>query len=386
MQITRSLGQEIRSSIKNLLKKDVLVVDSEGICVSAPDEDLIGKNIDLPRELFLETETRAVNYAGESQLAIPLRLDTETVAALLVPGILEDMENSVPLLKSFAELLVQQYQVTNQPVLDSTDQFIAKVIHHATPAEIPFYESEATVLGYDLTVPRLAVVVHLKDFWNKCLASLDQHSFEREDIIKDWKRKIEDKLSGFFTQGTDNVVAYIGKDKFVIYKAVDGNEETVVNLLKKSHKAIFEPLKNFHIDTITVGFSNADSGVQGLIDAYREADLALEFGTRLWGSNKSYYFGDLGILSILGEGNREKEVAFANQLLGKLTNADLVETLECFFEENLNLTETARRMGIHRNTVIYRLNQIAHILDVDPRIFEQAMTIKIALLIKKLFG
>jgi carbohydrate diacid regulator len=123
-----------------------------------------------------------------------------------------------------------------------------------------------------------------------------------------------------------------------------------------------------------------------LVDAYREANLAVDFGERLWGMNKSYYFGDLGILSILGEGNREKEIQFAEQLLSKLTNEDLLQTLECFFDQNLNLTETAQHMGIHRNTVIYRLNQISTILGVDPRVFEQAMTIQIALLIKRLFG
>ena len=81
----------------------------------------------------------------------------------------------------------------------------------------------------------------------------------------------------------------------------------------------------------------------------------------------------------------EKNLQFANQMLNKMNNRDLCDTLECFFSNNLNLTETAEELGVHRNTIIYRLNQISKILGADPRIFEQAMSIKIALLIKKLF-
>ncbi len=388
MQLTQTLAQEIRTYIKNLLHKDVIVVDNEGMCVASSDDQEVGnKIINLSETSFKDGNDMIMTGDQTEQLVIPLRYQTETIAALVMSDNSSDVKNYLPLIKSFAELLVQQYQVVNRPDLDTTDQFITKLLYNATPATFPEYESEARVLGYDLQIRRIAVVIHLKDFWQKCLTYFDQPSFEREDIIKDWKRNIESKLTSFFTRDNDNIIAYIGNDKFVIFKGVQTSpEEEVIKLFKKSHRAIFEPLKNFHITSIAVGFSNPYSGIQGLINAYREADLALEFGSRLWGENNSYYFGDLGILSILGEGNREKEVQFAHQLLHRLTNEELIKTLECFFDQNLNLTETANEMGIHRNTVIYRLNQIASILGIDPRVFEQAMTIKIALLIKRLFG
>lgn len=387
MQLSTPLAHEIQSYIKNLLSKDVVIVRSDGSTISASEDDSIAPLPSLPQDLFSSTDARTLEVNGASQLLIPLRYQTETVAILLLQDNSNEVRNYIPLIRSFAELLVQQYLAINKPVLDSTDQFVTKLLNNATTADLPLYDSEAKVLGYNLDARRLAIVIHLKDFWDNCLASFDQPTFERDEVIKDWKKKIESKLTSFFTKNTDNIIAYIGNDKFVIYKSIVGDsEENVISLLKKSYKAIFESLKNFNISIIVVGFGNSYNGIQGLIDSYREADLALEFGARLWGDNKSYYFGDLGILTILGEGNRDKESLFANTLLSRLNNEDLIETLECFFSENLNLTETAHKMGIHRNTVIYRLNQVSNILGVDPRIFEQAMTIKIALLVKKLFG
>lgn len=383
MTLNTSLAQEIHHYIKNVLNRDVIIINQTGKVMSqdAPVESLAVAKDQWSEQSF----NLLVNE--KKYVVVPLKSDGDTVGGVVVPNDKDDADSVATIVKSFSELLVQQYLSVNKPVLDSTDQFISKLVHHATPTDLPLMNSEAQVLGYNFDVPRVAIVVHLHDFWTNCLASFDQASFEREDVIRDWKRSIEQKLANFFTKSTDNIIAYIGQDRFVVFKSLEGSDEsTIVGLLKKSHRSIFEPLKNISISQLAVGVSGQHVGLQGMIDAYREASLALDFGTRMWGENKSYYFGDLGILSILGEGNREKEMQFANQLLAKLTNPDLIETLECFFDENLNLTETAERMGIHRNTVIYRLNQIATILGADPRVFEQAITIKIALLVKKLFG
>lgn len=387
MQITPALGKEIRDYIKNLLQKDVVILDKDGVCVSSSNSEHVTMAMPVPISALHASEAQAIQFQGTEHMIVPLRYQTTPVAALLIPENGSDIQQYLPLIKSFAELLIQQYEVVNKPVLDSTDQFISRLLFTAAPGDMQMYASESTVLGYDLSEPRVAMTIRMENFWLNCLASADQAGFEREEVIKDWKRKIEFKLSEFFSKHTDTITAYIGDDTFVVFKAVPEEEsEQFITLLKKSYSSIFEPLKSISIKNIVVGLSNPYKGAQGLIDAYREAHLAVDFGERLWGMNKSYYFGDLGILSILGEGNREKEIQFAEQLLSKLTNEDLLQTLECFFDQNLNLTETAQHMGIHRNTVIYRLNQISSILGVDPRIFEQAMTIQIALLIKRLFG
>lgn len=386
MILTQSVGEEIKNYLVRLLGKEALIVNSEGICISSPNTREIGKKVDLPNDVYDASNVTSVEIGGVNQLVIPLEYDNERVAVLVLNEEREKIKDYLPLIKSFAELLISQYYENHKPILDSTDQFITKLLNNATPNEFPYYESEAKVLGYDLTVDRLAITVHLDGFWEKYLLSVDQPSFERDEVIKTAKKKIEDVVNGFFSRNNDIIIAYLGSDKFVIFKAVTHfDEDDIKKFLKKSYKAIFEPLKNYRIRNIAVGFGNPYSGVSGLVTAYKEADLSLELGRKLWGSEKSYYFGDLGLLTILGEGNREKNIQFADSLLRKMKNDDLSKTLEAFFDNNLNLTETAEQMGVHRNTVIYRLNQISKILGADPRIFEQAMSIKLALLIKRLF-
>jgi len=387
MKIPESLGREIKDYITNLLNREAIVLNKDGKCISAPDQSLVNKKVEWTEE-SKHREYSDVVLDSQKMILIPLMESTEDKTYLLMEKRPNDNDDQlVPLVKSFSELLIDQYLQNNQPKLDTVDHFVIKLLNNASTNDLPLYNSEAKALGYDTSIKRIAIVLHLKGFWENCLLDFDQASFERDQVIQNWKRNIEVAINSFFTKNNDLISAYVGSDKFVIFKAVDDNtEKDVITHLKKSYKAIFEPIKSHRISGLTVGFGSSHFGIDGMISAYRESDLTLELGEKIWGENKSYYFDDLGILSIIAQGDRERKVDFATKLLSRLNNDDLHKTLECFFENNLNLTETALKMGIHRNTVIYRLNQITKSLNADPRVFEQAMSIKIALMIKGLFG
>lgn len=385
MNLTSSLGGEIKDYISNLIGRDSQIVDLNGVCITSPKSEEIGKKI-CEEKIEELKESKSFKNGQLTNLLIPLEYQNEVVAALIFQDDDQKTKEYLPLIKSFAELLINQYYENNKPLLDSTDQFVIKLLNNAHSSEYPFYESEAKVLGYDLSSRRIGIVMHLDGFWEKCLLSTELPSFERDEVIKHAKKNIETAINGFFSRNNDIIIAYLGNDKFVVFKSVnDIDEDEIKKFLKKSFGSIFEPLKNYRIKNISVGYGNAYSGISGLISSYREANLSLELGLKLWGNDKSYFFGDLGLLTVLGEGNREKNVQFSKQLLNRMKNEELNKTLDCFFNQNLNLTETADEMGVHRNTIIYRLNKISKILGADPRVFEQAMSIKIALLIQKLF-
>ena len=61
-------------------------------------------------------------------------------------------------------------------------------------------------------------------------------------------------------------------------------------------------------------------------------------------------------------------------------------TIQCFFENNLNVSETSRKLFVHRNTLVYRLEKIRKITGLDLREFEHAITFKVALMVKKYLG
>ena len=279
----------------------------------------------------------------------------------------------------------RSHNKAHAPNSESSDLFFASLLNSYNSSELDRYITETKALSYDPDTKRTAIIVSLKNFIEE-LDSGSQSNFERDEIIKKWKSRLRDAINGFFSKNKDVIVSYVGNDRFVILKAIDDvGFERFKKLMKASHKGIFSPVKSFKVKEISVGFGNSYEGIEGWVDSYKEACLTLDIGEKLWGADQSFFFGDLGMFYVLADGDKMKKTQFAKQALRSLDDhEELLETLEVFFKNNLNLTDTADNLKIHRNTAVYRINQIAQILGLDPRIFDHAVTMQIALLLKKL--
>jgi purine catabolism regulator len=105
-----------------------------------------------------------------------------------------------------------------------------------------------------------------------------------------------------------------------------------------------------------------------------------------WETSPVTYFGDLGLYQLLsGLGNSAEAARFYRKTLGRLIayddsrNAELVQTLDAFFAAHGNLSQTAARLHIHRNTLTYRLEQIAQITQLDLDDADARFSLQLAL-------
>jgi purine catabolism regulator len=123
---------------------------------------------------------------------------------------------------------------------------------------------------------------------------------------------------------------------------------------------------------ISVGAGTIRNGIAGIRRSHAEARQALLLGRRMHGPGHLTLFGDLGVYRLIfaAEGLPELSDLYT-QALGDLlaydrqNNADLVSTLEAFFAANGSPKEAAKRLGVHRNTVLYRLDRIRDITGYD---------------------
>jgi PucR family transcriptional regulator, purine catabolism regulatory protein len=122
----------------------------------------------------------------------------------------------------------------------------------------------------------------------------------------------------------------------------------------------------------------------------RQAGQALELARRL-SVRRPLYYGDLSVYRLLFQLEHSPEAsAFLNETLGPLLDyegsAELLHTLETFFEHNANLSQTAEALFIHRNTLIYRMERIAAITNLDLEDPENRLAIQLALRIYRMAG
>ncbi|MCL1795513.1 MAG: helix-turn-helix domain-containing protein [Clostridia bacterium] len=124
--------------------------------------------------------------------------------------------------------------------------------------------------------------------------------------------------------------------------------------------------------------------------SYRAAWRALEIGRIFHPKRTVFSFGRLVLERFLSEINRELGIRYHHMLFNRKTqrlfNDEMLHTIDMFFAKDLNLSDTARQLYIHRNTLVYRLDKIQRQTGLDLRRFEDAITFRMLLLLGKSGG
>lgn len=374
MAITNQDQSPIQWKYAFILESNAIsLIDANGLCLTSSNNTLAGQHFDIKID--------------ESVQTVPLQYNQNDIALLLLDAKLNLHPEYRQIIKSFAELTLSQYLEYHHFALDPTDHLVSHLINGYNPSYEHEYEKEANLIGYDLALLRVAIIIDLPNFWVNRLVKANQTSFEREQVVQKWKGKIESAINGFFTKNADLMTAFVGNDRFVVFKALDGDEWTSFRKhMKLSYNAIFGPLRSQDSTNVVVGYGKPATGIAGLLESYREAEISIKFGPRVMRNNLCYHCGDFGLVRVLLEGDPQTKLDYAESIIGKLAKQELITTLESLLDHNFNLAEASRALGIHRNTIIYRINQINSILGFDPRDFDNAVSLKIALLIKDLFA
>lgn len=137
---------------------------------------------------------------------------------------------------------------------------------------------------------------------------------------------------------------------------------------------------------VRVGYSTPKETLSGLFDAKREAALALRIAGLFQEPREVAAYARLGIARLIYELPQELcelflQEVFGEELPDKKIDEEMQVTIRRFFENNLNISETARQLYLHRNTLVYRLERLEKLIGLDIRRFDDAMTFQIAMMV-----
>ncbi len=175
----------------------------------------------------------------------------------------------------------------------------------------------------------------------------------------------------------------------VVFHATDG-DHPIDTSLKLANVFSREINRQYPGNRVAVGLGQSARDINAWRTSYRDAVQAMELAVRLQ-TDTPLYIGDLGVYQlILSLSDRERLMDFCQTTLGKLIdydlrqNADLIKTLEAFFHCHGNLSETAKMLIVHRNTLLYRMNRINEIAAIDLERPETRLALHLALTIRRL--
>lgn len=185
------------------------------------------------------------------------------------------------------------------------------------------------------------------------------------------------------------------KQKDFIINISDNEIALVKEVKKNADPADFEKLARSIVDTLSsefythclVGIGTVVDGIRDLARSFKESQVALEVGKVFDTEKVIVSYENLGIARLIYQLPTTLCETFLREVFkrGSIESLDqeTLFTIQKFFENNLNVSETSRKLFVHRNTLVYRLEKIKKLTGLDLREFEDAIVFKIALMVKK---
>jgi len=172
-------------------------------------------------------------------------------------------------------------------------------------------------------------------------------------------------------------------------------EENSMNRLEGAVKEIQEIIpKNIKGITVSVGIGNSYKELKMMKESFKEAELAINSAKCRGIDNTLIKYKDIGIYGLLFSiDNKEILKEYYLNILGPIIESDYkpkdissIKILETYLNENCNITITAEKLFLHRNTLKYRINKIEELLNSDLHNFDHCMKVKMALYIKSILS
>ena len=183
----------------------------------------------------------------------------------------------------------------------------------------------------------------------------------------------------------DDFVTEVDEDNVIVVHDVSGGnaQEEII----RTAVEMAEHLEKEGLHGVRVAFGTVVREIKEVSRSYKEAKMALDVGKIFFDGRKVICYSELGIGRLIYQLPIPLCKMFIKEIFGGRNPDDFDEetltTIDKFFENNLNVSETSRQLFIHRNTLVYRLDKLQKSTNLDLRVFEDAITFKIALMVVK---
>ena len=192
-------------------------------------------------------------------------------------------------------------------------------------------------------------------------------------------------VRSLFATKTKDFITAVDEKNIILVKEVKPNEDYAD--LEKTASVILDMLSSEAMTKVRVAYGTVVNDIKEVSRSYKEAKMALDVGKIFYNGKNVVAYGTLRIGRLIYQLPLPLCRMFIREIFdGKSPDEfdeETLTTINKFFENSLNVSETSRQLYIHRNTLVYRLDKLQKSTGLDLRVFEDAITFKIALMVVK---
>ena len=352
--MSNRLFQGIVHQMRDSIDRVIGVVDSYAVTISCSDLTRIGETNEY---LVLDLNENTDIFVRDGYTYKPFGTRAKPDYAVFVEGTDE-------IATKFCNILAISFASIKQYYDEKYDRnnFIKNVIlDNILPGDIYL---KARELHFNSEVSRVCLLI-------KIVSKTDVSAY---DIVQN-----------LFPDKSKDFVININEVEIALVKEIKPDTES--RDLEKLASSISDTLSSEFYTHCVVGIGTTVTGIKDLARSFKEAQSALEVAKVFDTDRTIVSYDNLGIARLIYQLPTTLCEMFLKEVFkrGSIESLDqeTLFTIQRFFENNLNVSETSRKLFVHRNTLVYRLEKIKKLTGLDLREFEDAIVFKVALMVKK---
>ena len=352
--MSNRLFQSMITQLKEPIGRPIGVLDENGLITAASDLSKVGElHTEIKEEISYSADV--VKLGGYTYRAVGSSNKVEAI--VYVEGedaqALKDSRMLAIMFNNIKSLYDEKYDKSS---------FVKNIIlNNILPSDIYIKSKE---LHFRQDVNR---IVYLIKFFGK----LDVVPFEM--------------VQSMFPDKTKDYVIGVGENDIVLVREIKPN--CTSQEIEEAAKNMADTFSSEFYTRVSIGIGTPVDNIKELSRSYKEAQVALEVGKVFDTEKNIINYENLGIGRLIYQLPTTLCEMFLQEVFKKDSleslDSETLMTIQCFFENNLNVSETSRKLFVHRNTLVYRLEKIRKLTGLDLRQFEHAITFKVALMVKK---
>ncbi len=354
--MSNNVFQGVIQQLKGVSDRTFGVIDSDGYVVSCTDVSLLGERWPDAALKVTGSGDQTVTFGQRTFRAILNSVNYFEYAAFCSGD-----DEQAKLLCGLAHVALNEAKVYYEEKHDRSTFVKNIIMDNILPGDIYIRAKE---LHFATDAPRAVFLVR---------------QIGRNDV------STVDVLSSLFPDRMQDFVMSINEMDIAIIKQLAG--EPTAKELEKIARDVEDTLKNeLHLKSI-IGIGTVAGHLRELADSYKEAQTAIDVGKVFDTERSIINYENLGIGRLIYQLPTTLCEIFLSEIFKKSSidalDQETLFTINKFFENNLNVSETSRKLFVHRNTLVYRLEKIKKLTGLDLRQFDHAIVFKVALMVRK---
>lgn len=190
-------------------------------------------------------------------------------------------------------------------------------------------------------------------------------------------------VKSLFALKTKDFITAVDERNIILVKELRDDEE--YTQLEDTAKMLLDMLNTEAMSSVRIAYGTIVNEIKTVSKSYKEAKMALDVGKIFYSEKNIIAYNTLGIGRLIYQLPIPLCQMFMKEVFGDnmpdTFDDETLITINKFFENNLNVSETSRQLYVHRNTLVYRLEKLQKSTGLDIRVFDDALTFKIALMV-----